>query len=239
MGVGVRTTQPDTQTLRFGIRALKDAGAAVGLPAACRPNLGRALASWPHVALGEHRHLPCRLVDGGHRGRRAGPLAGCAAGLPGRQAAQADAARAQAELARDQAEETRLDRRRTLLGSSPHGVETYTVALVPGGAEMERAARKLTGDGPTGYVVLQVNEGSGDVNRALSLRMLIEQQHYLCRPPTVPEREVEKGLEALGVKPSQPGLLRLSASPGSGVRHGLRWNRQLWPRRTDRTLHAH
>jgi hypothetical protein len=68
------------------------------------------------------------------------------------------------------------------------------------------AARELTGDGPTGYVVLRVNEGSGDVNRGRSLRMLIKQQHYLCRPPTIAEREaLEKGLEVLGIRHGRGG----------------------------------
>jgi hypothetical protein len=49
-----------------------------------------------------------------------------------RQAAEADAARAQAEVSRAEAEATRLERRRTPLGWSPDGVETYTAALVTG-----------------------------------------------------------------------------------------------------------
>jgi hypothetical protein len=78
------------------------------------------------------------------------------------------------------------------------------VALVTEAAEMELAARELTGGGPTGYVVLRVNEGSGDPNRARSLRMLIEQQHYLCRPPTVAEREaLEEGLKVVGARSSR------------------------------------
>lgn len=118
-----------------------------------------------------------------------------------RQGAEAEEARARAEALRADTEEHRLDRRRTLLGWSPGGVETYTVALVTDAAEMERAANELTGGGPTGYVVLRVNEGAGDENRGLSLRMLIDEQHYLSRPPTVAEREaVEKGFEVLGIQ---------------------------------------
>jgi hypothetical protein len=118
-----------------------------------------------------------------------------------RQAADAEEARARAQALLADAEERGLERRRTLLGWSPGGVETYTVALVTDAAEMERAVLELTGGGPTGYVLLRVNEGSGDENRGRSLRMLIDEQHYLCRPPTVAEREaMEKGFEALGVQ---------------------------------------
>jgi hypothetical protein len=39
------------------------------------------------------------------------------------------------------------------------------------------------------------------VNRGRSLRLLIEEQRYLCRPPTAAEREaVEKGIEVLGAR---------------------------------------
>lgn len=80
-------------------------------------------------------------------------------------------------------------------------METYTVALVADGAEVDRAKDELTGGGPTGYVVLRVEEGEGTVNRGRSLRMLIEDQRYLCRPPTAAEREaLEAGFEALGVR---------------------------------------
>jgi hypothetical protein len=119
-----------------------------------------------------------------------------------RQAAEADAARAEAEVSRADAEATRLERCRTLLGWSPGGVETYTVALVTEPAEMEQAARELSSGGPTSYVVLRVDEGEGSsANRGRSLRMLIEDQHFVCRPPTPAEREaLEKGFEALGVQ---------------------------------------
>lgn len=119
-----------------------------------------------------------------------------------RQAAEADAARARADVDAAEAEQIALDRRRTLQGWSPGGVETYTVALVTDQTEMERATAELTGGGPTSYVVLRVDEGeSGSENRALSLRTLIEGERYLCRPPTLAEREaMEKGFEALGVQ---------------------------------------
>jgi hypothetical protein len=76
------------------------------------------------------------------------------------------------------------------------------VALVTAPDEMEHAARELSGGGPTGYVVLRVDEGEGSsVKRGLPLRMLIEDQHLLCRPPTPAEREaLEKGFDALGVQ---------------------------------------
>jgi hypothetical protein len=76
-----------------------------------------------------------------------------------RQAADAEEARARAEALRAEAGERRLERRRTLLGWSPHGVETYSVALVTDPAEMDQAKAELAGGGPTGYVVLRVDEG--------------------------------------------------------------------------------
>lgn len=86
-------------------------------------------------------------------------------------------------------------------------METYTVAPVTDPAEMDRAKAELTGGGPTGYVVLRVDEGEyTSPNRGLSLRMLIEEQLLLCRPPTVAEREaLEAGFEALGVRNLPPG----------------------------------
>jgi hypothetical protein len=124
-----------------------------------------------------------------------------------RQAADAEEARARAESLRGDAEERRLERRRTLLGWSPHGVETYTVALVTDSAEMDQAKAELTGGGPTGYVVLRVDEGEyTSPNRGRSLRMLIEEQRLLCRPPAAAEREaLDAGFEALGVRDLPPG----------------------------------
>jgi hypothetical protein len=119
-----------------------------------------------------------------------------------RQGAEADAARARAEADRAQAEAVALDRRRTLLGWSPRGVETYTVALVTGTEDMERAVAELTRGGPTPFVILRVDEGEyGSVNHGSDLRQLIDEQHLLCRPPTVAEREaLEKGREMLGTQ---------------------------------------
>ena len=83
------------------------------------------------------------------------------------------------------------------------------MALVTDAAEMERAVLELTGGGPTGYVVLRVNEGSGDENRGRSLRMLIDEQHYLCRPPNIAEREaLERGFEELGMADDLHALLK-------------------------------
>jgi len=121
--------------------------------------------------------------------------------LDGKAADAEGVARARAAALRGEAEERRLERRRTLLGWSPGGVETYTVALVTDPAEMDRAKAELTGGSPTGYAVLRVDESTGSFNRGLSLRTLIEEQHFLGRPPTVGEREaLEKGFEALGVR---------------------------------------
>jgi len=76
------------------------------------------------------------------------------------------------------------------------------VALVTGTEEMERAVAELTGSGPTSYVILRVDEGEySSVNRGNDLRRLIDEQHFLCRPPTVAEREaLEKGRGMLGTQ---------------------------------------
>jgi hypothetical protein len=123
-----------------------------------------------------------------------------------RQAAGAEEARARAESLRGDAEERRLERRRTLLGWSPHGVETYSVALVTDPAEMDQAKAELAGGGPTSYVVLRVDEGEyTSPNRGRSLRMLVEEQLLLCRPPTAAEREaLDAGFEALGIRNLPP-----------------------------------
>jgi hypothetical protein len=117
-------------------------------------------------------------------------------------AADAEEARARAVSLREEADERRLERRRTLLGWSPGGVETYTVALVADAEEMDRAKAELTGGGPTAYVVLRVDEGEyTSPNRGRSLRMLIEAQRLLCRPPTAAEREaLEAGFKELGIR---------------------------------------
>lgn len=129
----------------------------------------------------------------------------------GRQTAEADAAKARAEIDREQREEIRLERRRTLLGWSPGGVETYTVDLVTDPAEVERAARELAERGTSSYVVLRIAEGEGSVNRRNALSRLVEREHLVCRPPTAAEREaLDKGFEALGVQPA------FRASPPSG-----------------------
>lgn len=124
-----------------------------------------------------------------------------------RQAADAEEARARAESLREDADERRLERRRTLLGWSPNGVETYTVALVTDPDEMDRARAELTSGSATGYVVLRVDEGEGEgaTERGRTLRMMIEEQRYLCRPPTAAEREaLEAGFKALGVRDLPP-----------------------------------
>jgi hypothetical protein len=120
-----------------------------------------------------------------------------------REHAQADAAREQAGLAREQAEQIRLDRRRSLLGWSPGTVSTYAVALVTSAQEMDQARDELTTGAPSDYVILRVAESDekyGNVNRARSLRQLIETEGLLSRAPTVGEREaLETGLKAKGI----------------------------------------
>jgi hypothetical protein len=130
-----------------------------------------------------------------------------------RQQAQAAAAREQENLAREQAEQIRLDRRRRLSGWSPGGVETYTVALVTPAEEMTQACDELTVGGPSDYVILRVAESDekyGNVNRAHSLRQLVETEGYISRPPSAGEREaLETGLTAMGIQwagnPRLPG----------------------------------
>lgn len=117
-----------------------------------------------------------------------------------RQLAEADAAKARAEADRAHAGEVALDRRRTLSGWSPHGVTTWTTALVDDRAEMEKAVAELTGGGPTPYVILRVDEGEGSVNRGLELRRQVDEEHFVSRPPTTAEREaLETGLGVLDV----------------------------------------
>jgi hypothetical protein len=117
-------------------------------------------------------------------------------------ARQADAAKARAEADREAAEESRLERRRTLLGWSAGGVETYTVAEVTDPAELEQAARELASGEPSAYAIVSVDEGEySSANRARSLRLLAAQSGYFSRPPTSAEREaLDNGFEALGVR---------------------------------------
>jgi hypothetical protein len=122
-----------------------------------------------------------------------------------RQQAQAAAAREQEGLAREQAEQIRLDRRRQLSGWSRGGVETYSVALVTSAEQMDQAKTELlAGNVPSDYVVLRVAESDqkyGNVNRAHSLRQLIETQGAISRPPSAGEREaLESGLNAMGIQ---------------------------------------
>lgn len=120
-----------------------------------------------------------------------------------RQQAQAAAAREQEALAHEQAEQIRLDRRRYLHGWSGHGIDTFGVALVTSAEEMASARDELTAGGPSDYVILRVAESDekhGNVNRARSLRQIIETSGYISRPPTAGEREaLEAGLGAMGI----------------------------------------
>jgi hypothetical protein len=106
--------------------------------------------------------------------------------------------RAQRALAAEQAQSIRLDRQRVLNGWSPHGVEVYGVELVTEPAEMVQAQAELTGNGPSDYVILRVNENSsGNANRANSLRQLA-QGGYIARPPSAGEYEaLEEGRKVL------------------------------------------
>ncbi len=120
-----------------------------------------------------------------------------------RESAQADAAREQAGLTHEQAEQIRLDRHRSLQGWSRGGLATYTIALVTSAAEMDRARDELTSGAPSDYVIFRVAESDekyGNVNRAHSLRQLIETEGLVSRAPTAGEREaLETGLDTMGV----------------------------------------
>jgi len=111
-----------------------------------------------------------------------------------------DAKHAGAEKQHEEAENIRLERQRYLSGWSAHGTATYGVTLVAREEEMALAARELSGGGPTAYVILRVHEGgSGDEERARSLRQLIEDEGHISRPPTKGELEaVRVGLDAMG-----------------------------------------
>jgi hypothetical protein len=86
----------------------------------------------------------------------------------------------------------------TLVGWWPGGVETYTVALVTVSAEIDRAKAEIAVGGPT-------EGGYTSPNRGRSLRMLIEGQRLLCRPPTAAEREALKaGFKELGIRDLPP-----------------------------------
>jgi hypothetical protein len=65
---------------------------------------------------------------------------------------------------------------------------------------MERAVAELTGGGPTWSVILRVDEGvySG-VKRGNELRLLIDEQHFLCRP-SPSGKALEEGREMLGTR---------------------------------------
>jgi hypothetical protein len=121
-----------------------------------------------------------------------------------RESAQADAAREQAGLAREQAEQIRLDRRRSLQGWSRGGLATYAVALVTSAAEMDRARDELVSGAPSDYVILRVAESDekyGNVNRAHSLRQLIETEGLVSR-----------ARQPANAKPWKPGSTQWASS---------------------------
>jgi hypothetical protein len=105
--------------------------------------------------------------------------------------------RAQRDVAAEEANNLRLNRRRLNHGWSPHGVDSYGVALVTEPAEFSLAQAELTSGGPTDYVVMRVTSGA---NGGYRLRQLIQRDGYIARVPNDGEIEaVEVGLEALGV----------------------------------------
>jgi hypothetical protein len=113
---------------------------------------------------------------------------------------------AQRDLAREQENGIRLERLSRLNGWTPGTVSVYGVTIVTEKDEMARAEAELVGGEPTEYVILRVSENpAGNVNRARSLRQLIETGGYLARPPTPGEYQaLEEGSRALLRKP-RPG----------------------------------
>jgi hypothetical protein len=101
--------------------------------------------------------------------------------------AHADHARAQTALADEERKQIELDRQRVLYGWGGAGSagEVYRVALVTDPAEMDTARKELgTPQTPSRYVILRVDEHPdplGNVNRADSLRQLIDSSGYLSR----------------------------------------------------------
>lgn len=91
------------------------------------------------------------------------------------------------ELAEEQAREIRLHRQSALQAWSPGGVATYDVKLVTDPDEMRQATKELTAHEPSVYVVRRVSESGNDVNRADSLRNLIERDGRLSRAPSPDE----------------------------------------------------
>jgi hypothetical protein len=107
--------------------------------------------------------------------------------------------RAQRALADEERLNLRLDRQRILDGWTASGLPVYRVELVTEPAEAARAQEQLTEGGPTEYVIMRVAEGgSGNENRARTLRQQIEREHFVTRPPERGEYEaLDAGRQAL------------------------------------------
>ncbi|SRR6266516_718381 len=104
---------------------------------------------------------------------------------PGALRAWLDNQRAQAQAAREEAATIRRQRRAHLHGWTGHGLDTYQVALVTDPDELTKAREEVLSGGPTTYAVLKVTESDYDnSNRARSLRMLIDAEQHISRPPT-------------------------------------------------------
>jgi hypothetical protein len=118
-----------------------------------------------------------------------------------RQQAQTTKANEEANLAREQAQQIVLDRRRQLYGWSQHGIADFTVALVTTAEEMTQARDELARGDASDYVILRVTgRAQGNANRAQRLRMVIESEGMIARPPTAGEREaLETGLRELDI----------------------------------------
>jgi hypothetical protein len=93
---------------------------------------------------------------------------------------------AKKKLLDEQANQIRLDRERHHFGwrNGMHAV--YGVSNVTNREEMTRAVEELAAGGPCMYAIIRVDES---VNRANSLRHLIDNSGYIAQPPTDVEYE--------------------------------------------------
>lgn len=104
-------------------------------------------------------------------------------------AVQKETALADARLAAAAAEDYRLERVRYIRGWARGMNEVYHVRNVDQPEDMSNAMRELQEGSPTAYVLLAVDEGGSDENRAEALRRLVTSEHCLAKAPTAAEYE--------------------------------------------------
>ncbi|WP_191843121.1 hypothetical protein [Catellatospora chokoriensis] len=93
---------------------------------------------------------------------------------------------AQRRLADEQAHQIRLDRESHRFGWKPGMVSVYGVSNVTDPEEMARAVEELTAGGLSEYAIINVERS---VDRAYSLRRLVDDGKLLAEPPTDAEYE--------------------------------------------------